>query len=159
MNIRRNSSKAHGATPGAEYSYSNSANALFKKKIYEDNSRLEKLVDTLLTNRVASTDSGAIKISFEISRKNLLTTYLLPSGKELSSTHKYDSIFANNNPDLELYLEIAKAECNATIAGNSGDLVLYSYPAVGFYVSEEEAKKLKFKLRQFAKHPIFLRFK
>ena len=155
MNIRRNSRKA----PGAGYSYSNSANDLFKDKIDEDSSHLENLVDTLLANGVASVDCGAIKINFEISRKNLLTTYLLPGGKELCSTHKYDSIFAINEPGLELYLEIAKAECNAKIAGKTGDLVLYSYPAVGFYVSEEEAGKLKFKLRQLAKKPVFYRFR
>ena len=155
MNIGRKSRKALGA----DYSYSNSANDLFHEKIYEDNSRLETLVDALLANRVATIDSGAIKIKFEISRKNLRTTYLLPGGKELCSNHKYDSIFANNEPGLELYLAIAKAECNAQIAGKTGDLVLYSYPAVGFYVSEEEAGKLKFKLRQLAKHPFFYRFK
>lgn len=155
MKIRRNSRKARGAS----YSYSNSANELFKEKIYEDNSRLENLVDTLLANRVASIDTGAIKINFEILRKNLLTTYLLCDGKELSSTHKYDSIFVNNEPGLELYLAIAKAECNAQIATKTGELVLYSYPAVGFYVSEEEAGKLKFKLRQLAKHQFFYRFK
>jgi hypothetical protein len=155
MNIRRNSRKA----PGAGYSYSNSANDIFNEKIYEDSARLENLVDALLANKVASTNSGAIKINFEISRKNLLTTYLLPGGKELCSTHKYDSIFANNEPGLELYLEIAKAECNAKIAGKTGDLVLYSYPAVGFYVSKEEAGKIKFKLRQLAKHPLLYRFR
>jgi hypothetical protein len=155
MKIRSNSRKA----PGAGYTYSNSANDLFKEKIYEDSSRLENLVDALLANRVASIEAGAIKIKFEISRKNLLTTYLLPDGKELSSAHKYDSIFANNEPSLELYLQIAKAECNAKLAGKTGDLVLYSYPAVGFYMSEEEAGKIKFKLRQLAKHPFFYRFK
>ena len=155
MKIRRNSRK----TLGAGYSYSNSANDLFHEKIYEDYSRLETLVDALLANKVASIDSGAFKINFEISRKNLFTTYILPDGKELSSTHKYDSIFANNEPGLELYLAIAKAECNAQIASKTGELVLYSYPAVGFYMSEEEAGKLKFKLRQLAKHPFFYRFK
>jgi hypothetical protein len=155
MKIRRNSRKAHGAG----FSYSNSANDLFHEKIYEDNSHIETLVDALLVNKVASIDSGAFKIKFEISRKNLLTTYLLPGGKELCSTHKYDSIFANNEPGLELYLEIAKAECNAKIAGKTGDLVLYNYPAVGFYVSKEEAGKIKYKLRQLAKHPFFYRFK
>jgi hypothetical protein len=44
MKIRRNSRKALGA----DYSYSNSANDLFHEKIYEDNSRLETLVDALL---------------------------------------------------------------------------------------------------------------
>ena len=155
MKIRRKSRKPH--LDG--YSYSNSANDLFHEKVYEDNSRLGNLVDALLANKVASIDSGAIKINFEISRKNLITTYLLPGGKELCSNHKYDSIFANNEPGLELYLAIAKAECNAQIAGKTGDLVLYSYPAVGFYVSEEEAGKLKFKLRQLAKHPILYKFK
>ena len=155
MKIRRKSRKPH--LDG--YSYSNSANDLFHEKIYEDNSHIETLVDALLANKVAAIDSGTIKIKFEISRKNLLTTYLLPGGKELCSNHKYDSIFANNEPGLELYLAIAKAECNAQIAGRTGDLVLYSYPAVGFYVSEEEAGKLKFKLRQLAKHPILYRFK
>ena len=81
MRIRRNSRKAHGAG----YSYSNSANDLFHEKIYEDNSRLETLVDALLANKVASIDSGPFKINFVEQKQSQEYTFVLVT---IQSSHR-----------------------------------------------------------------------
>jgi hypothetical protein len=159
MNFRKNAKKVSGQPSEINSSYSKNANLFYEKKIQEENARIENLVNLLLKNKITSVDSGSIKINFEISRKNLFTTYILPNGAEINCSHKYNSIFANNNPFLELLLEIAKAECNAALAGKTGELILYRYPSIGFYVSEEEAKQLKFRLRQLAKRSFLVRFK
>jgi hypothetical protein len=159
MNIRKNAKKVSGQPSEINSSYSKNVNLIYEKKIQEESSRIENLVNLLLENKVTSIDSGNIKINFEISRKKLFTTYILPNGDEIYCIHKYDSILENNNPHSNLLLEIAKAECNAALAGETGELILYRYPSIGFYVSEEEAKKLRFRLRQLAKRSFSVRFK
>jgi hypothetical protein len=124
----------------------------FHKELMEDVKELKKKVS--VNKRV-----GAIQITHKIVGKNIRTEYSLADGQQFVVVDTYNSLHKNNGPEQELFLAIARAEINAQMAQIFDKFELHNYPAIGFFMSEKESKKLKNRLRNLAKNPYFMRFR
>lgn len=159
MTLRKKSFRAKGDRIVNSIPHNRKASEKYSNKTLNERSRLESLVEKLLQEKNLSISLNGINLNFRVDGKYVHTTYIFEDGGESTECTKFDSLFANNNPEDELLLAIAAAECNAELTDNSKQITLYRYPAIGFLVAEPESKSLKFRLRKAAKHPFFYRFR
>ena len=151
--------KTNGDIVISSLPHNQKASDLYSAKILKDRDRLASLVEELLDKKTIALERNGFALEFEISGRNILTIYKFQNGGSAFDSYKFNSLFANNGPEDELLLSLVKAECNAELANNPDEIVLYNYPSIGFFVSENESKKIKYKLRKWAKNPYLMRFK
>lgn len=159
MNLRKRKFRATGDRIVSSVPHNLIASERYSHKTLHERNRLESLVEKLLREKSLLLTLNGINLNFKVDGKYVYTTYIFEDGGESTDCTKFDSLFANNEPENELLLAIAAAECNAELTDNSKQITLYQYPAVGFLVAEPESKTLKFRLRKAAKHPFFYRFR
>lgn len=134
------------------------ATDLYTDLVFDEYSRIEVFATDLLKTKSNTQTINNVEITFKLTNSKLLTNYRLSNGYQDSTEHKYKAM-TNNNPALqELVLAIAEAETNAKMFANTDELRIYEYPAIGFYVQQEDANTLKFKTREKVRN-LLLRFK
>lgn len=159
MFLRKKNTGVNGHRVVGALPHNPKANDLYSTKVLNERVRLQSLVEELLKNKKLDAIINGFEVEFRISGRILFTIYKFKNSQTNYETHNFKSIFANNGPEDELLLALAKAECNTQLATDNSQLILYSYPAVGFLISEKESKTVRNRLRKLAKNPYLLRFR
>ena len=150
---------AHGDVILNSYPHNKKAVELFSMLSFDNREEHEEVVKRLLNNKKATLMTNNITIDFSIKNRCLRITYTFPSELSVSDMYVYDSLFNNNDPEIELFLAVTKAVCNAQLSKKPNQIILYNYPATGIYLDPDQRKPIKEKLRALLKHPFFFRFR
>ncbi len=141
------------------YPHNRKATALFLELSFDNKEQYEEFVRKLLAKKELGLSVNNIYITFSINKRCLITTYTFENELSVTDMVIYDSLFNNNNPQTELFLEITKAVCNAQLSKKPNQITVYSYPATAMYLNPDEPMPVKEKLRALLKRPFFLRFR
>lgn len=141
------------------YPHNRKATDLFLELSFDNNEKHKEIVKQLLIEKVAEITVNNIAIIFTVSKRCLSITYFFENKLSVSDMVIYDSLFNNNNPQTELFLEITKAVCNAQLSKKPNQITVYNYPATAMYLNPDEPMPVKEKLRALLKRPFFLRFR
>lgn len=134
------------------------ASKMYSELTLQFHNELMQDVHELKKNGAVTKTVGQIEITHIIERNNFRTEYLLENGSKFVENYIYKSFYANNGPDQELLLAIARAEINAQMSQIFNEFELHNFPAIGFFMTVAESRMPNNLLRNFVRTHLY-RFK